>query len=250
MASGSPAVARPAAGDLRSRVRAHPPARARDLPLRRAAALPPAPRRRRAARHRRAGAAGRAGLLRGRGPLGRARLGHRAVGRRAAGRRGRADRPLPPAAHPGGRSRRRPRGRGARASPTSRVSRAVAPTHFYPPDPSSQIVCSIGGNVAENSGGAHCFKYGFTTNYVIGLEVVLSDGSLVTLDRDAPGYDLLGAFVGSEGTLGVATRDHAAGDPGARERAHDARLLRRHRAPPGTPSRRSSTPGSCPARSR
>src|SRR6202451_4473923 len=86
------------------------------------------------------------------------------------------------------------------------VSRAVAPTHFYPPDPSSQIVCSIGGNVAENSGGAHCFKYGFTTNYVTGLEVVLSDGSLVTLDRDAPGYDLLGAFVGSEGTLGVATK--------------------------------------------
>ena len=76
------------------------------------------------------------------------------------------------------------------------VSRAVAPTHFYPPDPSSQIVCSIGGNVAENSGGAHCFKYGFTTNYVVGLEVVLSDGTVVTLDRDAPGYDLLGAFVG------------------------------------------------------
>jgi glycolate oxidase len=86
------------------------------------------------------------------------------------------------------------------------VSRAVSPTHFYPPDPSSQIVCSIGGNVAENSGGAHCFKYGFTTNYVIGLEVVLSDGTVVTLDRDAPGYDLLGAFVGSEGTLGVATK--------------------------------------------
>jgi glycolate oxidase len=86
------------------------------------------------------------------------------------------------------------------------ISRAVAPTHFYPPDPSSQIVCSIGGNVAENSGGAHCFKYGFTTNYVIGLEVVLTDGSVVELDRDAPGYDLLGAFVGSEGTLGVATR--------------------------------------------
>jgi glycolate oxidase len=86
------------------------------------------------------------------------------------------------------------------------VSRAVAPTHFYPPDPSSQIVCSIGGNVAENSGGAHCFKYGFTTNYVTGLEVVLSDGTLVELERDRPGYDLLGAFVGSEGTLGVATR--------------------------------------------
>jgi glycolate oxidase len=86
------------------------------------------------------------------------------------------------------------------------VSRVVAPTHFYPPDPSSQVVCSIGGNVAENSGGAHCFKYGFTTNYVTGLEVVLSDGTMVALQRDAPGYDLLGAFVGSEGTLGVATR--------------------------------------------
>jgi glycolate oxidase len=86
------------------------------------------------------------------------------------------------------------------------ISRVVSPTHFYPPDPSSQIVCSIGGNVAENSGGAHCFKYGFTTNYVIALEVVLSDGTVVQLDRDAPGYDLLGAFVGSEGTLGVATK--------------------------------------------
>jgi glycolate oxidase len=86
------------------------------------------------------------------------------------------------------------------------ISRVVAPSHFYPPDPSSQIVCSIGGNVAENSGGAHCFKYGFTTNYVTGLEVVLSDGTVVQLDRDRPGYDLLGAFVGSEGTLGVATR--------------------------------------------
>jgi glycolate oxidase len=89
------------------------------------------------------------------------------------------------------------------------VSQAVAPTHFYPPDPSSQIVCTIGGNVAENSGGAHCFKYGFTTNYVTGLELVLPDGSEVTLggrELDHPGYDLLGAFVGSEGTLGVATR--------------------------------------------
>jgi glycolate dehydrogenase FAD-linked subunit len=89
------------------------------------------------------------------------------------------------------------------------VTRAVAPTHFYPPDPSSQIICSIGGNVAENSGGVHCFKYGFTTNYVLGLEVVLPDGDVVTLggkELDRPGYDLLGAFVGSEGTLGVATR--------------------------------------------
>jgi glycolate oxidase len=89
------------------------------------------------------------------------------------------------------------------------VSAAVGPRHFYPPDPSSQIVCSIGGNIAENSGGAHCFKYGFTTNYVTGLEVVLSDGDVVTLggkEADHPGYDLLGAFVGSEGTLGVATK--------------------------------------------
>jgi glycolate oxidase len=89
------------------------------------------------------------------------------------------------------------------------VSAAVAPGFFYPPDPSSQIVCSIGGNVAENSGGAHCFKYGFTTNYVTGLELVLADGSLVQVGGkalDPAGYDLLGAFVGSEGTLGVATK--------------------------------------------
>ncbi|MDQ3888922.1 MAG: FAD-binding protein [Actinomycetota bacterium] len=89
------------------------------------------------------------------------------------------------------------------------VSRAVGPTHFFPPDPSSQIVCTIGGNVAENSGGAHCFKYGFTTNYVTGLEVVLPDGDVVVLggkELERPGYDLVGAFVGSEGTLGVATK--------------------------------------------
>src|SRR4051812_22529112 len=89
------------------------------------------------------------------------------------------------------------------------VTAAVAPRFFYPPDPSSQIVCSIGGNVAENSGGAHCFKYGFTTNYVCGLELVLADGEMLTVggpELDPPGYDLLGAFVGSEGTLGVATK--------------------------------------------
>ena len=89
------------------------------------------------------------------------------------------------------------------------VSHAVGPSHFFPPDPSSQVICSIGGNVAENSGGAHCFKYGFTTNYVTGLEVVLSDGQVVELggkELDWPGYDLVGAFVGSEGTLGIATR--------------------------------------------
>src|SRR2546422_11263370 len=80
---------------------------------------------------------------------------------------------------------------------------------FYAPDPSSQTVCTIGGNVAENSGGAHCLKYGFTTTHVLGLEVVLPDGSLVHLGGktlDHPGYDICGVFVGSEGTLGVATK--------------------------------------------
>ena len=85
------------------------------------------------------------------------------------------------------------------------VTRAVAPHGlYYAPDPSSQQVCTIGGNVAENSGGAHCLKYGFTTNHVLELEVVLADGEVVRLDR-AGELDLLGGFVGSEGTLGIAT---------------------------------------------
>src|SRR5438045_8222326 len=90
------------------------------------------------------------------------------------------------------------------------VSGRVSPRdYFYAPDPSSQSICSIGGNVAENSGGAHCLKYGFTTTHVLGLEVVLSDGSLVHFGGktlDTPGYDLAGVFVGSEGTLGIATK--------------------------------------------
>ena len=89
------------------------------------------------------------------------------------------------------------------------VSEAAAPEGYrYAPDPSSQQVCSIGGNVAENSGGAHCLKHGFTTNHVTGLEIVTPDGEVVGLGGkavDPPGYDLLGAFVGSEGTLGIAT---------------------------------------------
>jgi glycolate oxidase len=92
---------------------------------------------------------------------------------------------------------------------TAEVSDAVAPTHLYPPDPSSRAVCSIGGNVAENAGGAHCLEYGFTANYVTGLEVVLADGELVRLggkELDVPGLDLASVFVGSEGTLGIATR--------------------------------------------
>src|SRR4051794_19911620 len=87
------------------------------------------------------------------------------------------------------------------------VTRAVAASGFYyAPDPSSQQVCTIGGNVAENSGGAHCLKYGFTTNHVLAAEIVLPDGELVELSVWDDGPDLLGAFVGSEGTLGIATR--------------------------------------------
>ena len=89
------------------------------------------------------------------------------------------------------------------------VTNAASPFgYYYAPDPSSQQICSIGGNVAENSGGAHCLKYGFTTNHVTGAQIVAPDGELVRLGGrapDTPGYDLLGAFVGSEGTLGIAT---------------------------------------------
>lgn len=90
------------------------------------------------------------------------------------------------------------------------VTRRVASDgYYYAPDPSSQVICSIGGNVAENSGGAHCLKYGFTVHHVLGLEVVLPDGEMVHFGGealDAPGLDLLGVFVGSEGTLGVVTK--------------------------------------------
>ncbi len=90
------------------------------------------------------------------------------------------------------------------------VSNAARPYgYFYAPDPSSQVVCSVGGNVAENSGGAHCLKHGFTVNHVLGLEIVTPSGELTWLGDGtgaAPGYDLLGAFTGSEGTLGIVTK--------------------------------------------
>ena len=89
------------------------------------------------------------------------------------------------------------------------LSEAVAPLGlFYAPDPSSQQACTIGGNVAENSGGPHTLKYGTTTNHVLALEMVLPDASFVRLGSPtgfAPGYDLVGATVGSEGTLGIVT---------------------------------------------
>ena len=90
------------------------------------------------------------------------------------------------------------------------VTKAVAGQGcYYAPDPSSQVICSIGGNVAENSGGAHCLKYGFTVHHVLGVEAVLPDGEMVRLGGpalDNPGFDLLGVLVGSEGTLAVVTK--------------------------------------------
>jgi len=89
------------------------------------------------------------------------------------------------------------------------VTNAVADAGFYyAPDPSSQIACTIGGNVAENSGGVHCLKYGMTTNNLLGCEIVLITGEVLNIGGkhlDAPGYDLLGLITGSEGLLGVVT---------------------------------------------
>src|SRR5258708_2376437 len=89
------------------------------------------------------------------------------------------------------------------------VSKLIGPQGwYYAPDPSSQSVCTIGGNVAENSGGAHCLKYGFTVNHVLGVRIVLGDGAVIDLGGpvpDQPGYDLTGVVVGSEGMLGIVT---------------------------------------------
>lgn len=91
-----------------------------------------------------------------------------------------------------------------------KLTQAVAERgYYYAPDPSSQTACTIGGNVAENAGGPHCLKYGSTTNHILGLEVVLPTGEIVNLGgggADAIGYDLLGVFVGSEGTFGIVTK--------------------------------------------
>jgi glycolate oxidase subunit GlcD len=92
----------------------------------------------------------------------------------------------------------------------AQLSQAVAAAgYFYAPDPSSQTCCTLGGNVAENSGGPHCLKYGMTTNHILGLEVVLPDGEIVNLGGDGVdpiGYDLRGLFIGSEGMFGIATK--------------------------------------------
>ena len=81
--------------------------------------------------------------------------------------------------------------------------------YFYAPDPSSQRACTIGGNVAENAGGPHTLAYGVTTNHVLGLEMVLPDGSVITTggkEPDLPGYDLTGLLTGSEGTMALVTK--------------------------------------------
>lgn len=89
------------------------------------------------------------------------------------------------------------------------ISQAVDHMGFYyAPDPSSQIACSIGGNIAENSGGVHCLKYGMTTNNVLGCEIVLMDGEVLRIGgkcAENAGYDLMGVITGSEGLLGVIT---------------------------------------------
>ncbi len=89
------------------------------------------------------------------------------------------------------------------------VSKRIAPEgYYYAPDPSSQSVCTIGGNVAENSGGAHCLKYGFTVNHVLAARLVTYDGTVAELGSpvpDTPGFDMLGVVVGSEGLLGIVT---------------------------------------------
>lgn len=92
-----------------------------------------------------------------------------------------------------------------------KLSDAIAEDgYYYAPDPSSQSNCTIGGNVAENAGGAHCLKYGVTTNHILGLEVVQTDGEVIEIGQsgvpDRPGYDLLGLLTGSEGTMGIVTK--------------------------------------------
>ena len=174
----------------------------------------------------------------------------------------------------GDRDRHRLPGRRRRAGAFNVEVKRAAAEHglWYPPDPSSYEICSIGGNVATNAGGLCCVKYGVTTDYVLGLDVVLADGTLVTLGgkriKDVAGLSLLKLFVGSEGTLGIVTRAILRLVPapgprldagGARSRPSPRRPRRRRRgrphdaavddgadgpAPRSTPSRTSSRWGS------
>jgi len=133
------------------------------------------------------------------------------------------------------------------------VSKAAAPFGmFYAPDPSSQVVCSVGGNVAENSGGAHCLKHGFTVHHVMGLEIVTPAGELTWLGDGTgvtTGYDLLGAFTGSEGTLGIVTKIVVKLMP-LPEVVHTLLAAYATTSDGGGRSPTSSRPASCPAPSR
>ena len=114
---------------------------------------------------------------------------------------------------------------------------------YYAPDPSSQIACSIGGNVAENSGGVHCLKYGLTANNVLGIEMVLITGEVIRLGGkhlDSEGYDLLGVMTGSEGLLGVVTEGHRPHPAEAGDGARPADRLSARSRPPGNASPTSS----------
>ena len=113
------------------------------------------------------------------------------------------------------------------------ITRAVEHAGLYfAPDPSSQKSCTIGGNVAENAGGPHTLAYGVTVNHVTALELVLPDGEVVRVGSKhggAPGYDLCGLFVGSEGTLALVTGNHREAHPQGRSRQNPAGHLRRRR---------------------
>ena len=115
------------------------------------------------------------------------------------------------------------------------ITRAVEQAGFYyAPDPSSQIACTIGGNIAENSGGVHCLKYGLTTNNVLGLEFVLMSGEVIRIGGkhlDAGGYDLLGVLTAVRGAAGCGDRGHGAraGEAGASEGDDDRLSIERER---------------------
>ena len=197
-AGGDPAARMP----HRRRIR---PPRVRD---RRAHRLSPPAARGGAAALDRGGRAGPAALPRREGQCRAARRRDLALRRRdPAGGRGRhrADQDEP---HSRGQPRRPLRaGRGGRDQSRD-LGGSRAEGFFYAPDPSSQLACTIGGNIAMNSGGAHCLKYGVTTNNLLGVRLVTLDGEILDLGgeaMDAPGYDLLGLVCGSEGQLGIVT---------------------------------------------
>ena len=150
-------------------------------------------------------------------------LGHGTERRRASGRRWHRHQPLATESHSEVDLANQRSGGRARSDEPERDARVAPDGYFYAPDPSSQPVCSIGGNVAENSGGAHCLKYGFTTTHVLGLEVVLPDGSLVhlgdrTLDtsgiRPARGIRRLGRYARRHHQSYSPHCEEAGGDPG------------------------------------